>query len=155
MKVCQEKFMRLENSPLGDAIRKRSALPLQHPQGVQSELSDPNAPSFDAMFQPPAESSSQIPHQRRDYGYSDEPPLQPGRADDSNPPVQSYIEDDDEPRKKAILYEDLRTKNRENYEVTLTQKAETLLKSTPERESDRSLPKKEGKKNIYGDSWEE
>lgn len=154
MKVCQEKFKRLENSPLGEALRQRSALPLQRPQGEQSEMSDPDAPSFEPMFQP-AESSSQISHQRRDYGYNDEPPLQQGRADDINPPVQSYMEDDDEPRKKVILYEDLRTKNRENYEVTLTQKAETLLKSTPEREPDRSLPKKEVKKNIYGDSWEE
>jgi len=154
MNVCQEKFKRLENSPLGEALRKRSALPLQRPQGDQSELSDPNAPSFEPMFQPP-ESSSQISHLRRDQGYSDEPSLQPGRADDINPPVQSYMEDDEEPRKKVILYEDLRTKNRENYEVTLTQKAETLLKSTPEREPDRSLPRKEVKKNIYGDSWEE
>jgi len=154
MKVCQEKFRRLENSPLGEALRQRSALPLQRPQGDQSELSDPNAPSFDPMFQP-AESSSQTSPQRRDYGYSDEPPLQPGRANNINPPVQSYVEDDEEPRKKVILYEDLRTKNRENYEVTLTQKAETLLKSTPEREPNRSLPKKDVKKNIYGDSWEE
>jgi len=157
MKVCQEKFKRLENSPLGEALRQRSALPLQRPQGEQSELSDPDAPAFDPMFQP-SEPSSQISNQKRDYGYSGEP--QQGRADDINPPVQSYM-DDEEPRKKVILYEDLRTKNRENYEVTLTQKAETLLnKSTPEREPDRFQPdrfqpEKKVKKNIYGDSWEE
>lgn len=51
--------------------------------------------------------------------------------------------EEEEPRRKPILYEDLRLKNRENYEVTLTQKAETLLKSTPEKERER--PKKEGK----------
>ena len=51
--------------------------------------------------------------------------------------------EEDEPRRKTILYEDLRLKNRENYEVALTQKAETLLKSTPERERER--PQKEGK----------
>lgn len=49
--------------------------------------------------------------------------------------------DEEEPRRKAILYEDLRLKNRENYEVTLTQKAETLVKSSPEKEPKR--PKKE------------
>lgn len=51
--------------------------------------------------------------------------------------------EDEEPRRKAILYEDLRLKNRENYEVTLTQKAETLLKTSPEKEPGR--PKKDGK----------
>lgn len=50
--------------------------------------------------------------------------------------------EEEEPRRKAILYEDLRLKNRENYEVTLTQKAETLLKTSPEKEPKR--PKKEG-----------
>eukprot|EP00064_Thunnus_orientalis_P014813 superscaffoldBa00002635_g14860 len=65
---------------------------------------------------------------------------------------QSYMEEE-EPRRKPILYEDLRLKNRENYEVTLTQKAETLLKPSPEKGSER--PIKEAKKNIYGDTWEE
>lgn len=45
---------------------------------------------------------------------------------------------EDTPRKKATLYEDLRLKNRENYEVTLTQKAETLLKTVPEKEPGRN-----------------
>lgn len=36
------------------------------------------------------------------------------------------------PKKRPVLYEELRNKNRENYEVTLTQKAETLMK--PQRE---------------------
>lgn len=49
------------------------------------------------------------------------------------PSAKTY-EEEEEPRRKAILYEDLRLKNRENYEVTLTQKAETLLKTSPEKE---------------------
>lgn len=47
----------------------------------------------------------------------------------------------EEPRKKGILYEDLRLKNRENYEVTLTQKAEFMLKTSQDKEPRR--PKKE------------
>lgn len=39
-----------------------------------------------------------------------------------------------------VLYEDLRVKNRENYEVMLTQKAETLLKPSAEV----AVPKKDG-----------
>lgn len=54
--------------------------------------------------------------------------------------------EEEEPRRKAILYEDLRLKNRENYEVTLTQKAETLLKASPDKEPAR--PKKEGELQL-------
>lgn len=66
--------------------------------------------------------------------------------------------DEDEPRRKAILYEDLRMKNRENYEVTLTHKSETLLKPSPEKGPTR--PKKESElllqgcvQNLWG--WEQ
>lgn len=141
--TCQEKFKRLENSPIGQALRQRAGLPQQSSTVAQSEMSDPNAPSFDTMFQP-----AEAPGQR---SYNPNPGLQMSRVDDVSSPVQSY-EEEEEPKRKAILYEDLRLKNRENYEVTLTQKAETLLKPSPERESSR--PKKE-KKNIYGDTWEE
>ncbi|XP_067353377.1 OCIA domain-containing protein 1-like isoform X2 [Channa argus] len=145
MKTCQEKFKRLENSPLGEALRQRTGLPTQYPESDQQ--------SFDTMLQP-AEASSQMPTNTRDYGYgyNPEPPMQIHRADDSSTPVQSYVEEE-EPRKKPILYEDLRVKNRENYEVTLTQKAETLLKTPPEKDPER--PKKQLKQNIYGDTWEE
>lgn len=54
--------------------------------------------------------------------------------------------EEEEPRKKSILYEDLRLKNRENYEVTLTQKADTLVKPPPQKEPER--PQKEGKSEI-------
>ncbi|XP_056136232.1 OCIA domain-containing protein 1-like [Lampris incognitus] len=150
MKTCQEKFKRLENSPLGEALRKRTGL-VQQSQGPRSELSDPDTQSFDPMFIP-AGSSDQMNMQSRGYGFNAEPPQQIG-GDDFNPPVQAYVEEE-EPRKKPILYEDLRIKNRENYEVTLTQKAETLLK-TPERETTRTPPNKDFKKNVYGDTWEE
>lgn len=149
MKTCQEKFMRLENSPLGEALRQRTGGTPQLSKGPQSELSDPDTPSFDTMFQP-AESPGQMPTNTRDYGYgyNAESPMPMGRADDFSSPVE-----EEEPRRKSILYEDLRLKNRENYEVTLTQKAETLLKTSPEKEPGR--PKKDVKKNIYGDAWEE
>ncbi|XP_034392996.1 OCIA domain-containing protein 1-like [Cyclopterus lumpus] len=148
MKTCQEKFKRLENSPLGEALRQRTGMPTQPSKGPQSEMSDPDAPSFDTMFQP-AEDSEQTPANTRDheYGYNAESPM--GREDDF-----AALDDlEDEPRKKATLYEDLRLKNRENYEVTLTQKAETLLKTLPEKEPGRN--NKDQKKNIYGDSWED
>ena len=59
-------------------------------------------------------------------------------------PVQSYLGDEEPMRKPNILYEDLRSKNRENYEVTLTQKAEAQLKSPAAREPERSAPQRAG-----------
>ncbi|TKS68095.1 OCIA domain-containing protein 1 [Collichthys lucidus] len=143
MRTCQEKFKRLENSPLGEALRQRTGLPQQYSKAAPSEMSDPDKPSFDSMFH-----SAEAPSQR---DYSTEPTAYLDRSDDFSAPAESYV-DEEEPRRKAILYEDLRLKNRENYEVTLTQKAETLVKSSPEKEPRR--PKKETK-NVYGDTWEE
>uniref|UniRef100_A0A3B3ZV87 OCIA domain-containing protein 1 n=1 Tax=Periophthalmus magnuspinnatus TaxID=409849 RepID=A0A3B3ZV87_9GOBI len=142
MKTCQEKFKRLENSPLGEALRQRSGLTSQYSKGPQSETgdADPSMTSSDAIFQ--SDSQSQIPAQNRDYGYGYMFQVK----------STTYL-DEEEPKRKPILYEDLRLKNRENYEVTLTQKAETLMKPAPQRDSER--PKKEAKKNIYGDTWEE
>lgn len=152
MKTCQEKFKRLENSPLGEALRQRSGLPQQYSKGPQSEMgdADTSVQSLDSMFQ--SGTQSQTLAQSRDYGYGQEPPMQVEREEDLSVSDQPYM-DEDEPRRKPILYEDLRLKNRENYEVTLTQKAETLMKPSPQREPER--PKKEVKKNIYGDAWED
>uniref|UniRef100_I3KNG9 OCIA domain-containing protein 1 n=1 Tax=Oreochromis niloticus TaxID=8128 RepID=I3KNG9_ORENI len=151
MKTCQEKFKRLENSPLGEIIRQRSGLPPLKSQGPQSELGDPDSQSFEPIFQP-AEASSHTYSKDYGYGYSPDPPAQMDRGDDFSAPVQSYVEEE-EPKRTSILYEDLRLKNRENYEVTLTQKADALLKTPPAKEVER--PKKEVKKNVYGDAWEE
>uniref|UniRef100_A0A3P9PC03 OCIA domain-containing protein 1 n=1 Tax=Poecilia reticulata TaxID=8081 RepID=A0A3P9PC03_POERE len=139
MKKCQEKFKKLENSPLGEILRQRAGMPPHFPGGPQSELSDPNSPSFDSMFQPP-DAPSAASSQTKDHGYefSSDPPGQMDRADDFSAPVQSYLEEDGVPQKKSILYEDLRLKNRENYEVTLTQKTDTMLKAPTEKVPERS-----------------
>ncbi|TWW59853.1 OCIA domain-containing protein 1 [Takifugu rubripes] len=146
MKTCQEKFKRLENSPLGEALRQRTGLPSQRTSGAQSDLSDPDPQSFGPMFQP-AEAGQK--------SYFTDAPVQMGRSEDFGAPgnyqAEPYAEEE-EPRRKGILYEDLRLKNRENYEVMLSQKAETLHKTPPEKETRR--PNKEVK-NIYGDTWEE
>ncbi|KAK9540110.1 hypothetical protein VZT92_002579 [Zoarces viviparus] len=149
MKTCQEKFKRLEHSPLGDALRQRTGgLPPPPSKGPQSEMSDPDNPTFDTMFQQAEEPSQTPPNTREnEYGYNTESPVPMGKADDFNATV-----DDEEPRRKATLYENLRLKNRENYEVTLTQKAETL-KTSPVKEPGRY--RQDVKKNAYGDSWED
>ncbi|XP_067106835.1 OCIA domain-containing protein 1-like isoform X1 [Osmerus mordax] len=150
MKTCQEKFQRLESSPLGEALRKKTQLPPLSPQGPRSEMSDPDAQSFESMFQP-SDPQSQTPPQDKDYGYSAQSPDFMDQREDPRAPAQSYL-GEEEPRRKSVLYEDLRNKNRENYEVTLTQKTETPSRPAPDRPS----PQREAvQKNIYGDAWDE
>lgn len=66
----------------------------------------------------------------------------------------STLAEEGEPRRKGTLYENLRLKNRENYEVTLNQKADTLLKASPEKEPGRYnkdgelLLQRRGKPNV-------
>ena len=62
-------------------------------------------------------------------------------------PEAQLIQYDEEPRRKPIMYEDLRNKNRETYEVTLTQKAETLLKPESDRQG-RTAHKKDGESVV-------
>ncbi|KAG5275705.1 hypothetical protein AALO_G00123630 [Alosa alosa] len=163
MKVCQEKFKNLENSPLGAALRQGHLRHLS-PGLNQSEMSDPNqtAPDdavFESTHQPVIShsyssdysSSSQSSYEPAPFSSSFSESAPSGVREDDIPQAASYL-DDDLPKKKPVLYEDLRNKNRENYEVTLTQKTETLLK--PQAEV-ATAPKKEGKKNKYGDTWEE
>ncbi|KAI4878270.1 hypothetical protein NFI96_011770 [Prochilodus magdalenae] len=171
MKVCQEKFKNLENSPLGDALRRGH---LRHvpPELNQSEFADPNSSAsqqsgIETAYQPTEEVSSQpnpYSSYSSDYPYNspsssyDPAPFSSGQSepapyssrDDVIPQAPPYQEDD-APKKRTVLYEELRNKNRENYEVTLTQKAETLVKP----QAEVTAPKKEVKKNKYGDAWEE
>lgn len=171
MRVCQEKFKNLENSPLGDALRQRTMSPV-FPGSNQSEMADPDqaAPADSAFesthqpamsYQPPADSysyssdyssPSQSSYDPAPFSSSFSESAPSGVREDDLPQAVNYL-DDDLPKKKPVLYEDLRSKNRENYEVTLTQKAETLLK--PQAEVAAAAPKKDGKKNKYGDAWEE
>ncbi|KAJ0050653.1 hypothetical protein NL108_005036, partial [Boleophthalmus pectinirostris] len=82
MKTCQEKFKRLENSPLGEALRQRAGQTVQYSKGPQSEMGDTSMIPSENMFQ--SDSQSQIPAPNRDYGYgySPEPPMLEKQEDD-------------------------------------------------------------------------
>ncbi|KAM8879015.1 OCIA domain-containing protein 1 isoform 2-T2 [Spinachia spinachia] len=145
MKACQEKFKRLDNSPLGETLRQRTGMSPQPPTAPQSAMADLDTASFDPMFQQADAPVHAVPDNRDDgYGYGYNAPM--GKEDD-------FGAAEGEPRKKATLYENLRLKNRENYEVMLNQKADALVKAPSEKEP-RGY-NKDVKKNIYGDSWEE
>jgi len=175
MKTCQEKFKRLENSPLGTALRQGQLRNIS-PDMSQSEFGDPNQPgggqpSYEPPLQPAAPAYHPPPDSYSnsgDYSYnssqqqssyepapfsssfSESAPT--GVVDDNVPQAAPFLEDEDMPKRKPVLYEDLRSKNRENYEVTLTQKADSMLKP---QASSSSAPSRDVKKNKYGDAWDE
>ncbi|XP_050973903.1 OCIA domain-containing protein 1-like isoform X1 [Labeo rohita] len=145
MKTCQEKFKSLENSPLGEALRQRQRnLPpvftRKHP-----EISDPNKADFEPAFQLDEQRNQSFSYSS-DFTYSD--PMSSAPHTDTQIMEPTYIEED--VQKKQVLYEELRSKNRENYDVMTTQKPETQLKPSTE-----TIPAKREKKNKYGDTWEE
>ncbi|XP_067259029.1 OCIA domain-containing protein 1-like [Chanodichthys erythropterus] len=127
MKTCQEKFKSLENSPLGEALRQRQHHQTPKFPREQSGLSDPKKADLEPAFQL---------DDQRDFTYSK--PMHSANQYDNQITESSYIE------------EDVRSKDRENYEVTMTQKPGALPKSSAD-----STAAKKGKKNIYGDTWEE
>lgn len=143
MKTCQEKFKSLENSPLGEALRQRQRP--QPPVFNNPEMSDPNKAGFEPAFQLEDQKNQSFSYSS-DVTSSD--PMSSAAQYETQMTEPTSVEED--AQKKRILYDELRSKNRENYEVTMPQKPETLLKPSPE-----TIPAKRGKKNIYGDTWEE
>ncbi|XP_066576036.1 OCIA domain-containing protein 1 isoform X2 [Amia ocellicauda] len=159
MRTCQEKFKSLDNSPLGEVLRHRS-LP---PQAQRPNQAEETRMELESEYTLPQSSHSPADSYSPDFSSSlpessyEPPPFSSTMSESAPSGVEElgtqaplvYL-DEEKPKKKSIMYEQLRSKNRENYEVTMTQKAETLMKPSPER-----APKTEVKKNIYGDTWEE
>ncbi|XP_069780795.1 OCIA domain-containing protein 1-like isoform X2 [Narcine bancroftii] len=164
MRTCQEKFMRLENSPLGDALRqgrRRFSPQLSYPKSEFSEKTgEHQAFSSTSTFQPEINSPFTFSD---DYTYSNRS-LEPnyeavpfsstqsesaptGIVDASAPDPKS---EESKPQRKPMTYDELRNKNREQYEVTITQKAEVLQKPAAQR-----IFSNKEKTNKYGDAWEE
>ncbi|KAJ8397497.1 hypothetical protein AAFF_G00437730 [Aldrovandia affinis] len=164
MKICREKFKNLENSPLGEVLRQgHHTLPPRLAPQNQTEFEDASQPAYEPPPSLPSPDQPSPAHSYADFSYSDSAyqpaPSEsaPSRADDDiiSPQAPPYL-DEEKPKRSSTSYDELRSKNRENYEVTMTQKAETLLKPAPDRATpDRTTPRKEVKKNIYGDTWEE
>ncbi|MBN3312736.1 OCAD1 protein, partial [Atractosteus spatula] len=163
MKTCQEKFKNMENSPLGEALRQGRSPGAYRSRPQKSELGDPESPVFDPVLHAPQ--SEQSPADSLGYPGDQEPfpsayqpaPFSsvmsesaPSGAEDLGPQALMPYLDDEKPKRKTIMYEELRNKNRGSYEVAMTQKSESPLKPASERAS-----KPEVKTNKYGDAWEE
>ncbi|KAG8453655.1 hypothetical protein GDO86_000332 [Hymenochirus boettgeri] len=158
MKTCQEKFKRLENSPLGEAIRQGSRyIPERHPT-KESEFADgklyssATAETFtSAAAEPPSSVYSSQYESREDTvpfsaTLSESSPT--GITDTRVQEPEPLLEES--PKRKAMTYDELRSRNRETYEMAVTQRPDAPVRSSQDR-----APRKEGKTNKYGDVWEE
>ncbi|XP_039396576.1 OCIA domain-containing protein 1 isoform X1 [Mauremys reevesii] len=161
MSACQEKFKRLENSPIGESIRQGHR-PLPHEYAAQkSEFANlPSQSPFGSSptAEVPLSSSYSHEYSSADRSVSNYAPIpfssslnesSPTGITEHNAP-ESVPLLEESPKRKSVSYEELRNRNRETYEGALTQKAETPVKSSQERPF-----KKEVKVNKYGDAWEE
>ncbi|XP_028658040.1 OCIA domain-containing protein 1-like isoform X2 [Erpetoichthys calabaricus] len=154
MKTCQEKFKTLDNSPLGEALRRgHRPLPSQYSfnesESVKTRRNDQQ--SSDSSTDPspaPQNYSDDFSYTERSLSTYDSIPFSTTLSESA--PTDVLLEEERAVR-KPITYEELRSKNRENYEVTMTQKTETMVKPPQEK----VLQKKDEKKNKYGDTWEE
>ncbi|KAM9142595.1 OCIA domain-containing protein 1 isoform 2-T2 [Pangshura tecta] len=157
--ACQEKFKRLENSSLGESIQQRHR-PLPHEYAARkSEFANlPSQSPFGSSPTAEVPLTSNYEYSSADQSVSNYAPIPFSSSLNESSPTgisehnaaESVPLLGESPKRKSVSYEELRNRNRETYEVALTQKAETPVKSSQERPF-----KKEVKVNKYGDAWEE
>ncbi|XP_029443802.1 OCIA domain-containing protein 1 isoform X2 [Rhinatrema bivittatum] len=157
MKTCQEKFKRLENSPLGEVLRQgHRSLPSHYP--ARTEFADAENVNTAAPRQ--SASVTEVPSASMysdDHSFGDRAaPFSASLSESTPTGITDHAAQEptplleDSPKRKPVTYEELRSRNRESYEVAVTQKAETSM-----RPSQEWAPRKEVKTNKYGDVWEE
>ncbi|XP_062991865.1 OCIA domain-containing protein 1 isoform X2 [Elgaria multicarinata webbii] len=158
MKTCQEKFKQLENSPLGEALRKQR--PREYNSQQRGFSNVPSAFENAPAAAPEAPQSSKFPVDN--YGMVDfrskyEPAPFSSSMNESTPtgitdglPQEPVPSSEGGPKRRGITYDELRSRNREMYEAGIMQKSDVASKPLQERPL-----KKEAKVNKYGDAWEE
>ncbi|XP_063166767.1 OCIA domain-containing protein 1 isoform X2 [Candoia aspera] len=135
--VCKQKFMNLENSPLGEIMKNELQFKNQHLKPSRRSSSPERSPATDTPQTPsfyetvPFSSSM---NESAPSGITDSIPQEPELQEEA-------------PKKKRITYEELRTRNREGYEAGIMQKSEPQATPPPVKEK--------AKVNKYGDVWEE
>ncbi|KAI5087631.1 OCIA domain-containing protein 1 [Silurus meridionalis] len=124
-----------ENSAETKPVRGRGSGGFAAPRSELSE--DEEKPRFDVFHSESVSDSSYSPPDYSDSTHSS------SEHHDFHTHAPRDEEEQEEVKRKPILYEQLRNKNRENYDITRNQKL------------DRDTPKKEVKKNKYGDMLDE
>ncbi|MEE6462086.1 hypothetical protein FKM82_001488 [Ascaphus truei] len=131
MRTCQEKFKRLENSPLGDALRHRR-LPGQSPAS-NTEFSDADNVTASPLIRSApaaAEPLSNVYPSQYDSGH-DSVPFSASLSESSTTGITDHAASEpvpfleENPKATALTYDELRSRNRETYEMAVTQKTET------------------------------
>lgn len=137
--VCRDRILRLENSPLANAIRKGGklgpAIFQEKSSGVGSESSvseDVDIPVLDAY----------VPYDAEEVVIADQ------KVTEAFPQLNSL--DSDQQTRAYLSYDQLRSQNRDNFEQSRRQNVPPTTRPPP-RQPDTSAVKK----NQYGDEWEE
>lgn len=162
---CAEKMMSLPNSPLGEALRKSKGKAglSTFQEGFTSEpinLAPQSAEPESGTFQ---DSIQELRAEDRSY---DAPPTISGLDDTFRPTLDSFVVEEQPlppAAQNVASYDDLRRKNREEYEQ---RRAEAIKRVDPPRRppvsqpsqpayGSRSSPSSSEKTNAYGDVWEE
>ncbi|XP_065271274.1 OCIA domain-containing protein 1-like [Emys orbicularis] len=151
MSACQEKFKRLENSPIGESIRQgRRPLPHEYAAQKSAFANLPSQSPFGSSPTAEAPLSSSYSHEysSADQSVSNYAPIpfssslnesSPTGITERNAPEPVPLLEES-PKRKSVSYEELRNRNRETYEVALTQKAETPVKSSQEDDTYSNPP---------------
>ncbi|KAM8940214.1 OCIA domain-containing protein 1 [Pelodytes ibericus] len=158
MKICQEKFKSLDNSPLGDALRKGYRPSAAYSASRGSEFSDADV-AGSAPLTSIAPAAPKPPPSVHSRDYDTSPAIVPFSSSFSESSTTGITDNiarepapfvEEIPKHRPMTYDELRNRNRETYEVGATQRADTSPRPSPER-----AKSKEVKTNKYGDVWEE
>ncbi|XP_069057602.1 OCIA domain-containing protein 1 isoform X1 [Pleurodeles waltl] len=159
MKTCQEKFKNLENSAFGEALRQNRSLPSRSP-ARKSEFADTEGvqqfPAATPAAQAPDSSMYASEYRSEDNSNYEPVPFSASLSESSPTGISDHaaLEPtpflEEAPKRKPVTYDELRSKNRDTYEVAATQRGEA-----PARPAQERPPRTKGKVNKYGDEWEE
>ncbi|KAM9330394.1 OCIA domain-containing protein 1 [Gastrophryne carolinensis] len=152
--VCKEKLMKVENSPLAERLRQAQIPKVQNPNfraqrpeenvntipPVQSYAPATPEPPSNVYSSPYLSRSVDVP-----FGSSMSESSPTGISD--NVALEPDLPEEELRKPSAVTYEELRNKNRGSYDVLTPQ---SPVRPVPDR-----TPRKDVKKNKYGDVWEE
>ncbi|XP_061439285.1 OCIA domain-containing protein 1 [Rhineura floridana] len=157
LRICQEKFRNLENSAVGEALKKHRPLPYEYSQKPEtSNAPFENVPVPEAPQTPYSSKYSVDSYEMADVHSNYEPVPFTSSMNESSPtgitdsiPQEPTPFLEEGPKRKGVTYEELRSRNRDMYEAGVTQKSEYPSKPSQERAL------KKAKVNKYGDAWED
>ncbi|XP_066256107.1 OCIA domain-containing protein 1 [Euwallacea similis] len=158
LQKCAEKFMALPDSKVGRALKaQRLGIPEQEEDQIESPFSI-------SPFGGVSDSYTDIPSARKNYDY-DSRPVPEGLDDSFRPsldnPIILHQEEMPPEQKHVSTYDELRLKNREEYDQKRIQayrqsripSSQVGASPPPQEFNDDYKPAQSGSKTKYGDVW--